>query len=321
MAGISVIIPTYNSEKYLAQAIESILNQKYDGEIEVIISDDGSTDRSLEISYSYLPKIKIVKKPPTCTTQGVSGTRNRGIMASSKDYICFLDSDDFYLQDHLSKISDALLKNSELSFAFCRMIEMQNADGKPKYRDWTQNTITSNDVLNIVLTRSHIAHTNVFIFKREVFERVGYFNEKYTNGEDGDLWMRISERYNGIFSNHYGAVYRSNHSTLQLTKNKQSVLESCYIEIYSNILKRYFELNLNNPYRIFKASLTLYRLKYSSNKSLFYYRYFLIILRFPKQFLWHLYENNLTRRFFNQNSSWYDSLELENSNKFISNSK
>jgi len=299
----------------LAQAIESVFCQKFDGEIEVIISDDGSTDRTMDISESYLPRVKIINKPSTCLTQGASGARNRGILASSKEYICFLDSDDFYLQDHLCKISKALLSNEKFGFAFCRMQEMHEFDGRAKFRNWTQITINTNDMLNIVLSRSHIVHTNIFIFKSEVFQKVGLFNEKYSNGEDGDLWMRISEMYRGIFSDHYGAVYRTNHSVSQLTKNKESVLKSCYIEIYSNVLKRYYELHLNNPYRIFKASLTISRLKYSNQRSQYYSRYFFLILRFPKQFLLHLYENYLSKQFFRQNNFWYDFLDEKSSNE------
>ena len=77
--GISVIIPVYNRELFIKEAIQSFLSQDYEGIIEVLISDDGSTDRSLIIAESFGEKVKILRKPKNCLTQGVSSTRNRGL--------------------------------------------------------------------------------------------------------------------------------------------------------------------------------------------------------------------------------------------------
>jgi glycosyltransferase involved in cell wall biosynthesis len=314
MKGISVIIPVFNQEKFIAQAIESVLNQNYMGRIEVIISDDGSSDRSIEIAESYLPNVNIIRKSPGCTTQGVSGARNRGLLVATQEYICFLDSDDFYLPDHLSKISSVLENNSGLGFAFCRMLELQEIENKLKYREWTQRVITKNDILNPVLTRYRVVSTNTFIFKREVFLVAGLFNENYSNGEDSDLWMRISELYKGDFSNHFGAVYRTNHSESQLTKNNNDTLRSCEIEIYSDALKRYYLLNLKNPYRLFKIKQTLLYLKKSNSRLDYYVNYLLLIVKYPYQSIKDRYDLYLQNKLILQNKSWNDFQNLTNMN-------
>ena len=64
--GISVIIPTYNRDQFIGEAIESALNQKYNGKLEIIISDDGSTDKTLEIAGSYGKSVAILRKEKTC---------------------------------------------------------------------------------------------------------------------------------------------------------------------------------------------------------------------------------------------------------------
>jgi glycosyltransferase involved in cell wall biosynthesis len=303
--GISVIIPVYNQEKFLAQAIDSVLSQNYKGKIEVIISDDGSTDKSIAIAETYLPKVVILKKPLNCN-QGVSSARNRGMRAATQKYVCFLDSDDFYLPDHLQKISKVLECNDSLGFAFCRMLEVQEIENKLKYRDWTQERITENDILNPVITRSNIISTNTLMFKHEVFTSAGLFNEKYSNGEDGDLWMRISELYKGSFSNHYGAIYRTNHSSSQLTNKQFNTIKNSYFEIYNSALERYYNLNLKNPYRLFKIKQMLLYLNKTNYKFKYYIKYLLLIFEFPLQFMKNQYELYLHNKFIKRNNSWKD---------------
>ena len=94
---ISIIVPIYNAELYLRECIDSILNQSFT-DIEVILVDDGSTDRSLKICRSYSdPRIIIVSK----TNGGVSSARNAGINAATGEYLGFVDSDDTLPEDAL----------------------------------------------------------------------------------------------------------------------------------------------------------------------------------------------------------------------------
>jgi len=92
---ISVIVPVYNGEKYLPEAIESILAQTYKN-IELIVIDDGSTDNSRDIALSY-PNVKYFYQE----NKGVSAARNLGIQKAASDYISFLDADDLWLPNKL----------------------------------------------------------------------------------------------------------------------------------------------------------------------------------------------------------------------------
>ena len=94
---ISVIIPTYNCDRFIAQAIESVLNQK-DCEYEVIVIDDGSTDRTKKIVNQYAHSIRYIHQK----NQGVAVARNRGIAEAKGELIAFLDADDYFLPHKLS---------------------------------------------------------------------------------------------------------------------------------------------------------------------------------------------------------------------------
>jgi len=279
--GISVIIPTFNRERHIEEAIQSILRQECSDNIEIIISDDGSTDNTLTVASRFGEKVKILEKPAGCSSQGASGARNRGIEAATQPYISFLDSDDFYLPGHLKKIRNILENNPQLGFAFCRILECEEANGKRMYRPWTHSKVFKEDIENPVVSRSHIVHTNSFLFRKEVLEKVGFFNESYSNGEDGDLWMRISELYKGSFSDHYGAIYKTSHGDSQLTKNKEEEIRNNYLKIFNAAIKRYYQLRLHDSYRIFKLKHIILNLLFKNRKDIYYVKYIRLILNYP----------------------------------------
>lgn len=106
---LSIIIPIYNSKKYLVQCIESIVSQM-DCDTQLVCIDDGSSDGSLELLKNIVPSnsnVKII----TQENRGVSKTRNRGIIESEGKYIMFVDSDDYIEKGSLKKIRKVLLKN------------------------------------------------------------------------------------------------------------------------------------------------------------------------------------------------------------------
>lgn len=176
-------------------------------------------------------------------------------------------------------------KNPACGFAFCRMLEMKKINGKQLFKPWTHSRIFDRDVRNVAVSRSRIVHTNAFIFRRSVFDTVGYFDEVYTNGEDTDLWMRVSEKYKGCFSDHYGAVYTVEHDMGQLTKNAAEHLKKSYSEIYEKAIKRYHHLQLTDRYRLFKLKHWLVILYYRQQRWQYYGRYLNLILTHPITFI------------------------------------
>ena len=259
MKGISIIIPTYNRVELLKDAIHSVLGQDFPGHVEILISDDGSTDQTLAVASSFGSKVKIIEKPKNCNSQGASSARNRGILKATQPYICFLDSDDFYLQGHLYKMVRAIESGSEYGFALCNSLEMLDFEQENKFRRWTKSNIESKDLANLCITTIHFANSNGFIFKREVFDKVGFFNENIQVGEDSDMWMRINEKFKGKYADHYGTVIRI-HNLNQLTDIPKEDLLKGHYKVYQSAIQRYHLQGLHDPYRL--RALWLLSLKY-----------------------------------------------------------
>ena len=100
MPKISVVIPVYNKEKYVKETLQSVLNQDFN-DFEIIIVDDGSTDKSLDIIKQFsASKIKIIRQE----NQGVAIARNTGVAAANAEIVAFLDADDLWLPNHLAEI-------------------------------------------------------------------------------------------------------------------------------------------------------------------------------------------------------------------------
>ncbi|MCO4639304.1 Glycosyl transferases involved in cell wall biogenesis [Streptococcus infantarius subsp. infantarius] len=110
---ISIIVPVYNTGLYLQKCIESLINQSYEN-IEIILVNDGSTDNSKQICESYKEKdnrIKVIHKK----NEGVSRARNTGIHHSSGEYLCFVDGDDFVMQEYVEYLYELIGDESDIS--------------------------------------------------------------------------------------------------------------------------------------------------------------------------------------------------------------
>ena len=129
---ISVIVPVYNSEKYVNRCIDSILNQTYEN-LEVILIDDGSSDGSLKICESWAEKdnrIKILKQK----NSGVSSARNLGIENASGDYVAFVDNDD-WLRPEMYETMLSLAEKEKSDVTVCKFINVDEKYNRIKIKE------------------------------------------------------------------------------------------------------------------------------------------------------------------------------------------
>lgn len=200
---VSVVIPTYNRQTLVLEAIESVLGQTFK-DFEIIVVDDGSTDETSIRLRPYLDRIIYhVQK-----NQGVAAARNTGIRLSQGEFICFLDSDDLWLPAKLAK---------QISFADAHPeYGLISADGsgfeankKPAEKNKSEvHEIHNGSVVEHLLFGNWILTSTVMV-RRKCLEEVGGFDEdigKY--GEDWLLWMRVASKFPIYFLPEVLGTYR-----------------------------------------------------------------------------------------------------------------
>ena len=188
MLEVSIIIPTYNSAKYIPDAINSILNQTFK-DYEIIIVDDGSTDNTREILNKYNSKIRYIYQE----NKGPSAARNIGIKNAKGKYIAFLDADDIWLPDKLQRQMKLFANESSVSFVYTSSYIM-NENGFILRKMQCYNR-SRRKILNELYLSKSIGNTSSTIIKKECFDKVGLFDETLTVAEDWDMWLRICQRF------------------------------------------------------------------------------------------------------------------------------
>ena len=194
---ISVLMPVYNGQKYLAEAIESVLQQTHSN-FELIIIDDGSTDNSAAIIKGYAQKdSRIVLHQQK--NSGLPVTLNKGIRLSKADIIARMDADDIMLPHRLEKQISFLINHPEAAVVSCYSYHI---DGKGR-RIGKSGTYPY--IASVENCKKHIAsggmvfclHPGVMFWKKAVM-RVGGYNEALPVSEDTELWNRMAD--NGLYT-------------------------------------------------------------------------------------------------------------------------
>ncbi len=182
----SIIIPTWNAGRYVAEAVDSALAQTYPN-CEVIVVDDGSTDSTKAVLEPYTSAKKIIYIYQK--NGGLSTARNAGIRASRGAYIALLDSDDIFLSEKIAEQVQYLETHPDCDVSYCDLYHFW--DGESELLKLNYHYYSGADVLPHLIEASFIAPLSV-VFRRSVFERFGYFDENLWRSEDLNFWFRIA---------------------------------------------------------------------------------------------------------------------------------
>lgn len=184
---VSIILTSYNYDKYIGQTIESVLSQSYQN-WELIVSDDGSRDRSLEIIYSYQDnRIQVLTSE---TNQGAGQAYNKAYALCQGKYICSLDSDDYIAPDKLEKQVAFLESHPETDILGTFIIEI-NAKSQiihETHEAWFNQDLNLNYPENWIW-RNHLCHSSMMM-RKELHDRVGLFNNQLIHTPDYEFWIR-----------------------------------------------------------------------------------------------------------------------------------
>ena len=181
---VTVIIPTHNRWPMLGEAVESVLAQT-SPDYELIVVDDGSTDETTQRLRDYGAHITVLTQP----RRGVAAARNVGARAAAAKYLAFLDSDDLWHPNKLQRQLDFMESNTAVEICQTEEIWIRNGvrvNPRRKHRK------PSGDIFRASLDLCLVSPSAVMM-RRELFERVGGFDESLPVCEDYDLWLRISK--------------------------------------------------------------------------------------------------------------------------------
>lgn len=193
MPKVSVVIPAYNCEKFISTAIESVLGQTY-GDYEIIVVNDGSTDKTDEALSRYASKIKKIYQP----NKGPAEARNMGIANSEGEYVAFLDQDDAWLPDKLRMQVEVMEKNDKFGLVYTDTYvlkdkEFSNTDSLCR-RSFQIRQPHGGSVVKYLFLDNFITTSSVMV-RKECFSEIGTFDPSVVPSEDYDRWLRIAAAY------------------------------------------------------------------------------------------------------------------------------
>lgn len=208
----SIIIPTYNHAWCLPGALESVLKQSF-ADWEVIVVNDGSTDGSQDILSEYAIKDKRIKGF-TKDNGGVSSALNYGIRNSTGQWICWLSSDDLFEKNALAIFYEEIKKHPADKFFHSDYYLLDDNTGDKNIGELDRaKNMPAKEWQTISLLQGNIVHGISIAVHRQVFDTVGLFNEQYLNGQDIDMWIRISNKFNLNFINKRTCITRNHDET------------------------------------------------------------------------------------------------------------
>ena len=216
---VSIIMTSYNHEKFISIAIKSVLNQTI-VDLELIIVDDASKDNSKQIINEYRTKDGRIKTVFHGENRGISKTLNEGIEKAEGKYIAFIGSDDVWHKDKLQKQIGMLEKNEDL--VVWSEGEIIDANGNPTgelftQKQWASKKKKSGNIFEILLLGNFIFHSSAIL--KKINAKDIRFNEalKYLN--DHQYWVDLAKKYEYFFISEPLTMYRIHGGNVTLTDN------------------------------------------------------------------------------------------------------
>ena len=223
---VSVVMPVHDAEAYVEAAVRSALASDL-RELEVVVVENGSTDRSAAIVANIRDSRVVMVRLPPCG--GPSRPRNVGIARARAPYVAFLDADDLIKPNKLSAAVSALDRHPEAGFAFAdledidasgRVIRQSASANFPRFRALTSAPVEGDwhlipqAQLARALVYEHFIGTSGVVVRKQLLTEIGPFDESLVYSEDLDLWFRLAHRCGALYWGHVGHSYRDTPGSL-----------------------------------------------------------------------------------------------------------
>jgi glycosyltransferase involved in cell wall biosynthesis len=232
---VTILLPVYNAEKYLAEAIQSILAQTFT-DFELIAVNDGSIDKSIDILKDFAKNDSRLKVYSNEVNRGIVFTLNRGLYLASGEYIARMDADDICLPERLAKQVAYLSEHPDIGVLGTNFLHFGNVNKVSNFR--LEHELI---VLEMIFVNS-ILHPSIMM-RKSVLDRIGVkYSDKFMHIEDWDLWCRLIPHTK--FHNLPDVLiqYRVEGQNISI-KNKNSSLERLKLFYTHHLEKLFFDFN------------------------------------------------------------------------------
>jgi glycosyltransferase involved in cell wall biosynthesis len=224
---VSVIIPVYNCEKYLGEAIESVLAQTYKP-IEVIVADDGSTDRTADAAKHFGNSIRY----DFDLHSGTGATRNRGVNIAQGNFLAFLDADDLWVKDKLERQMTILKNDPQIDMVFGYVQQFYSPELNESRINSAQEVVKG-------------VHAGCMLIKKESFFIAGPFETRWRVGEFLDWYLKATEAGLKTFLLSEVLMKRRIHNNNTVLRERQA--QSDYVRALKASLDRRKKKQTFNP--------------------------------------------------------------------------
>ncbi len=232
---ISVVLPVYNGEKYLREAIDSILKQTFN-DFELLIISDGSTDGSHEIINEYSDdRVHFIKNEKN---EGLIFTLNRGLKEARGEYIARMDQDDISTRDRLQEQYDFLERNPGVALAggWAEVIDENN-----NHLGYKRSPSEYYLIKFELLFRNPFIHSTIF-FRKEIIQKLGGYNKDYEHAEDYELYSEMSDKYKIVNIPKILLRFRIHSQSIGQVPKTKEIQEETRKKIVLNNINSYYKL-------------------------------------------------------------------------------
>lgn len=245
MPRVSVIIPSYNHEKYVAEAIQSVLDQTFE-DFEIVITDDGSSDRTVDVIEGF--KDKRIRLFTFEENQGACVAARKCLDEASGEYVAMLSSDDVFLPGKLEKQVKFLDEHPEIYavFGYARIIDEDGADFNDENHFYSsifrQPNRTRHEWLRHFFFHGNcLCHPSALIC-RKLYDEIGCYDERFHQLPDFDFWVRTCLRHDIHVLPEELIKFRVRAGEANVSGNRPVVMRRAYFE-FSRIYRHYLEID------------------------------------------------------------------------------
>ncbi len=226
-ARVSVLMPAFNAERFLAEAVDSVLAQTHE-DLELVVIDDGSKDATLDILHARAkldPRLRVFRNAENL---GIVKTRNRAFAEADPKsaFFAIMDSDDVCMPDRLARQLDFLNAHDDHALVGGNLILIDEAGAEIGRRTYP----SSHQAILDVITRFNPVAQPSATLRRAAIEAVGTYDERYPRCQDYDLWMRIAQRFKLANLDAFSLRYRISSTQGKSTQLKKSLALSLRVQ-------------------------------------------------------------------------------------------